>query len=58
MAGLAAGVVTAGDVSSQPPLTNTKMQAPATWAYIWTGVATAYLIGIYFGMIHVTRVEA
>lgn len=53
MAGLAAGVVTAGDVNSQPTIT-TPM-APATWSYIWFGLAVLYLIGVYTGSIRIAR---
>lgn len=58
MAGIAAGVVAAGDVESQPTQPTklgTSLQSPATWAYIWTAAATVYLIGIYAGMIRVAR---
>lgn len=56
MAGIAAGVVTAGDVSGQPALPSKwqlSLQSPATWSYIWFGVSIAYLIGVYFGMIKI-----
>lgn len=56
MAGLAAGVVTASDVNSpqaQPSKTARTLANPATWSYIWVGVATFYLVGIYVGMIRV-----
>ena len=56
MAGVAVGVVTAGDVSSQPsPPSNSKLQDPAAWSYIWTSLATLYLVGIYVGMINIRR---
>jgi hypothetical protein len=56
MAGVAVGVVTAGDVSSQPsPPSGSKLQSPAAWSYIWTGCAALYLIGVYVGMINIKR---
>jgi hypothetical protein len=56
MAGVAAGVVTAGDVSGQPAMPSRwqmSLQAPATWSYIWFGVSVFYLVGVYFGMISI-----
>ena len=53
MAGVAAGLVTAGDVNSQPSGGSTMQ--PAYWSYIWVGLATFYLIGVYYGMIHISR---
>jgi hypothetical protein len=58
MAGIAAGVVTAGDVSGQPAMPSKwqlSLQAPATWSYIWFGVSVFYLVGVYFGMISIAR---
>lgn len=56
MAGVAVGVVTAGDVSSQPaPPSNSKLQDPASWSYIWTSIAALYLVGVYVGMINIRR---
>lgn len=56
MAGVAVGVVTAGDVSSQPaPPSNSKLQNPSTWTFIWTATAALYLVGVYVGMITIRR---
>ncbi len=58
MAGLAAGVVTEGDVNGLPgPPTRLSMslQNPATWTYLWVALAFAYLIGVYLGMIRISR---
>lgn len=58
MAGVAVGVVTAGDVSSQPsPPSNSKLGNPAAWSYIWTSLAALYLVGVYVGMISIRRGE-
>lgn len=57
MAGVAVGVVTAGDVSSQPAPASGKLSSPAAWSYIWTGCAVAYLLGVYIGMINIRRGE-
>jgi hypothetical protein len=54
MAGIAAGVVTAGDVNSQPSQGGSGMQ-PAHWSYIWFGLATLYLVGVYTGMLRIAR---
>lgn len=54
MAGLAAGVVTESQVNglpSAPSKFSLSLQSPATWSYIWTGLATVYLLGIYLGFI-------
>ena len=49
VAGVAAGVVAAGDVNSQPAQTGAlTMQSPAMWAHIWFAIACLYLIGIYW----------
>ena len=57
MAGISAGVVTAGDVNSPLPATGSSskwsLQSPATWAYIWTSLAVLYLVGIYLGSIRI-----
>lgn len=58
MAGLAAGVVTeaqANSLPSAPSKMSASLQNPATWSYIWVGLAFAYLISIYLGMIVVRR---
>jgi hypothetical protein len=57
MAGVAAGVVTAGDVSSQPALVSGRLSSPAAWSYIWTGCAVVYLLGVYVGMINIRRAD-
>jgi hypothetical protein len=57
MAGVAAGVVTAADVNSQPAQTGgLSLQSPAMWAHIWFGLAVLYLIGIYWGHIRIARI--
>jgi hypothetical protein len=57
MAGIAAGVVTAGDVNSQPAQTGgLSLQSPAVWAHIWFGVSIIYLVGIYFGHIRIAKI--
>lgn len=53
VAGVAAGVVTAGQVNSQPVI-GSPMQ-PARWSYIWFGVATLYLVMVYTGHVTITR---
>lgn len=56
MAGIAAGVVGAAEVNSQPSQTGGgSMQSPATWATIWFIVSVLYLLGIYYGMISLRR---
>jgi hypothetical protein len=51
---LAAGVVTAGDVNSQPTNTGGPMP-PSQWAWIWFGLATLYLMGVYSGHVRIAR---
>lgn len=55
MAGVAAGVVTAGDVSSQAAPMSGRWNSPSTWSYIWAATATLYLAGVYVGMISIRR---
>jgi len=62
MAGLSvnAGVVTADQVEglpSAPSGLQLTFGLPASWTYLWVGLAFLYLIGIYLGMIRVTRRE-
>lgn len=62
MAGLSvnAGVVTADQVEglpSPPSGLQLTLGLPASWTYIWVALAFLYLIGIYMGMIRVTRRE-
>ncbi len=58
MAGIAAGVVAAGDVNSQPAQTGAlTMKSPAMWAHIWFGIACLYLIGIYWGHIRIGKIS-
>jgi hypothetical protein len=52
MAGLSAGLVTAAEVNSQPDMGGGGLQ-PAQWSTIWFVVSVIYLVGIYYGMIHV-----
>jgi hypothetical protein len=53
VAGVAAGVVTSADVNSQPRI-GTQM-TPSKWSYIWFGLATLYLLGVYTGHVVVSR---
>lgn len=58
MAGLAAGVVTAGDVNSMPGQgggSSFDLSSPATWSLIWFLVATLYLVVVYLGMFKIRR---
>lgn len=59
MAGLAAGVVTEAQANTNFSGTPSKLSAslsnPATWSYIWAGLAMLYLVGIYLGMIVIRR---
>lgn len=58
MSGIAAGVVTAAEVNGlpqQPGGLALSLQSPGTWAYVWIGAAFLYLIGIYLGMIQISR---
>lgn len=61
MAGVAAGVVGAAEVNSQPKR-DTKMSVslaqPATWTYIWVTLAFVYLVGTYLGIIRVRNIGA
>lgn len=57
-AGFRVGVNTEADVNSQPgPQSKTaRMLGDAgTWSYIWVALAFLYLIGIYLGMIRITK---
>lgn len=56
--GINAGVVTADQVEglpSQPTGLQLTLGLPASWTYIWVALAFLYLIGIYLGMIRVSR---
>lgn len=58
MAGISAGVVTEAQVEglpTQPSSVALRLNEPATWTYIWVGLAVVYLLGIYFGMIRISR---
>lgn len=58
MPGIAAGVVTAGEVNQPMQATNPAAMSwgnPGTWAYVWTGAAALYLIGVYLGSIRIVR---
>lgn len=58
MAGVEAGVVGQVEVNGmprQPGKAQLALSEPSTWAYIWVAVALVYLIGIYFGMIRISR---
>jgi hypothetical protein len=61
MAGIAAGVVTESQVNGMPSAPSKfqlSLSQPATWAFIWTASAFAYLIGIYLGFITINRRES
>lgn len=56
MAEIEAGIVAGGQIYSQQPATgkfNASLSTPATWTYIWVGIAVLYLIGIYIGAIRI-----
>lgn len=58
MAGISAGVVTEAQVEglpSAPSSTQLALSKPATWAYIWVGLAFLYILGIYLGTIRISR---
>lgn len=58
MAGIAAGVVTEAQVEGLPtPPSNAQLalSMPATWTYIWVGLAFLYIIGVYLGTITISR---
>lgn len=58
MAGVEAGVVGQVEVNGmprQPGKAQLALSEPSTWAYIWAAAALLYLIGIYLGMIRITR---
>lgn len=59
MAGVAAGVVGAAQVESQPDR-QTKagymLTQPSTWSFIWVGLAFVYLFGTYIGLIRLRNV--
>lgn len=52
MAGVTAGLVTAAEVNTQPTNGVSGLQI-AQWSTIWFVVAVVYLVGIYYGMIHI-----
>lgn len=54
--GVSAGIVAGADIysqSSQPSALGASLGNPATWSYIWVGVALMYLVGIYVGAIRI-----
>lgn len=58
MAGIAAGVVGQAEVEGMPAPAGRlrhSLSNPATWSYIWVAAAFLYLLGIYLGMIRITR---
>lgn len=58
MAGVEAGVVGQVEVNglpSQPGKAQMALSEPSTWAYIWVAASLVYLIGIYLGMIRISR---
>lgn len=52
MAGVTAGLVTAAEVNTQPAQGVSGLQI-AQWSTIWFVVSVVYLVGIYYGMIHI-----
>lgn len=58
MAGIAAGVVTEAQVNGIPAPQGKlahSLSNPATWSYIWVVLSFLYLVGIYLGMVRITR---
>lgn len=55
MAGIAAGVVTAGEVNSPMGNAQSGPPQPGKWSWIWFLIATGYLVGVYYGMITIRR---
>lgn len=58
MAGVEAGVVGQVEVNGlpqQPGKAHLALSEPSTWAYIWVAASLLYLMGIYFGMIRISR---
>lgn len=58
MAGLAAGVVTEAQVNTGMPTPSRfsgLLESPATWSYIWTILAFAYLVMIYMGTLVIRK---
>lgn len=58
MAGVEAGVVGQVEVNGlpqQPGKARLALSEPSTWAYIWVAASLLYLMGIYFGMIRISR---
>lgn len=58
--GVSAGIVAGADIysqSSQPGALSASLGAPATWSYIWVGIALLYLVGIYVGAIRIASRE-
>jgi len=56
MAGVSAGVKAEADVYSQPRQPSKlgrNLQNPATWTYIWAGLAFAYLVTTYLGILSI-----
>lgn len=54
--GVQAGIVGGADIyaqSTQPGAISASLQNPATWSYIWVGIAMLYLVGIYVGAIRI-----
>jgi len=57
-AGFKVGVNTEADVNSQPgPQSKAALMFgdAGTWSYVWLALAFLYLIGIYLGMIRISR---
>lgn len=60
MAGLSAGIVTEVEANTgMPGGSQSKFSGllanPATWSFIWAGLAFLYLLGIYMGTIVIRR---
>lgn len=58
MASIEAGVVGQAEVNGlprQPGKASMALSEPSTWSYIWVAIGLMYLVGIYLGMIRITR---
>lgn len=52
MSGVAAGLVTAAEVNTQPSSGGNGMEV-GKWSTIWFAVSALYLVGIYYGTINI-----
>lgn len=58
MASVEAGVVGQAEVNGlprQPGKATLALGEPSTWAYIFVAASFVYLLGIYMGMIRISR---